>query len=148
HWTDRADVLRRLDRMLGPGAHVVTINDDLDAAGEPDWVHAVSRLRDEFLGSDHTAGTDQWRNAPISHRQIIEASPFAEVQNLYWEWERQLTVDEAVGLQFTYSYSTPAVFGARAAEFASLARATILALHPDGTVTEPFRVEVLVASRA
>jgi ubiquinone/menaquinone biosynthesis C-methylase UbiE len=147
HWTDRAEVLRSLDRMLGPGAHVVTINDDLDAAAEPDWVHAANRLRDEFLGSNYTAGTDQWRNAPVSHRQIIEASPFAEVQELHWEWERQLTVDAAVGLQFTYSYSTPAVFGPRAAEFASQARAAILALYPGGTVTEPFRMEVLIARR-
>jgi SAM-dependent methyltransferase len=147
HWTDRAEVLRSLDRMLGPGAHVVTINDDLDVAAEPDWVPAVGRLRDEFLGSDHTVGTDPWRKSPVSHRQIIEASPFAEVQSLHWEWERRLTVDEAVGLQFTYSYSTPAVFGPRAAEFASRARAAILALHSDGTVTEPFRVEVLIAGR-
>ena len=147
HWTDRAEVLRSLDRMLGPGAHVVTINDDLDAAAEPDWVPAVGRLRDEFLGTDHTVGTDPWRKSPVSHRQIIEASPFAKVRSWHWEWERRLTVDEAVGLQFTYSYSTPAVFGPRAAEFASRARAAILALHPDGTVIEPFRVEVLVAGR-
>ena len=113
HWTDRAEVLRSLDRMLGPGAHVVTINDDLDVSAEPDWVPAVGRLRDEFLGSDHTVGTDPWRKSPVSHRQIIDASPFAEVQSLHWEWERRLTVDEAVGLQFTYSYSTPAVFGPR-----------------------------------
>ena len=146
HWTDRAEVLRGLDRTLGPGAHVVTINDDLDAAADPDWVLAVTRLREEFLG-DHKTGTDPWRNAAVSHRQIIEESPFNEVQSLRWEWERQLTVDEAVGLQFTYSYSTPAVFGSRVAEFAAKARAAILALHPAGIVTEPFRVEVLVARR-
>ena len=147
HWTDRAEVLRRLDRTLGPRAFVVTINDDLDAAAEPDWVHAVNRLREEFLGSDHQTATDPWRNPPAGHRQIIEASPFREVQSLRWEWERQLTVDEAVGLQFTYSFSTPAIFGPRAAEFAGQTRAAILALHPGGTVTEPFRVEVLVARR-
>jgi hypothetical protein len=59
----------------------------------------------------------------------------------------RLTVDEAVGLQFTYSFSTPAVFGPRATEFESHARAAMLALHPGETVTEPFRIEVLVAGR-
>jgi hypothetical protein len=59
----------------------------------------------------------------------------------------RLTVDEAVGLQFTYSFSTPAVFGLRATEFASQARSAILALHPGETVTEPFRMEILVAGR-
>jgi hypothetical protein len=59
----------------------------------------------------------------------------------------RLTVDEAVGLKFGYSFSTPAVFGPGATEFASHARAAILALHVGETDTEPFRMEVLVAGR-
>ncbi len=147
HWTDRAQVVRVLDRLLDPAAHIVTINDDLDEADEPDWVHAVNTLRVDYLGADHTDATDPYTHAPISHREILTGSPFAAVEGLTWEWERQLTVDEAVGLQFTYSFSTPAMFGDRAQRFAADARATILDLHPTGYVTEPFRVEVLVASR-
>jgi hypothetical protein len=52
-----------------------------------------------------------------------------------------------VGLQFTCSFSSPAVVGDGAGRFAADARAAILALHPAGVVTEPFRVEVLVATR-
>ena len=137
---------RSSKRPLRSNASIVSAK--LGAAAEPDWVHAVARVREKFLGRDYTAGTDRWRNAPLSHRQIIEESPFGKVQSLRWEWERQLTVDEAVGLQFTYSFSTPAVFGPRAAEFASQARVAILALHPGGTVREPFRMEVLVAGRS
>ncbi|HVD89472.1 MAG TPA: hypothetical protein VNB91_11310 [Jatrophihabitantaceae bacterium] len=59
----------------------------------------------------------------------------------------RLTVDEAVGLQFIYSFSTPAVFGPRATEFESHARAAMLALHPAKPSPNPFRMEVLVAGR-
>lgn len=47
--------------------------------------------------------------------------------------------------KFTYSVSTPAVFGNRAQAFADDVRAAVLTLHPNGQVAEPFRVEVLIA---
>ena len=147
HWTDRAQVVRVLDRLLDRGAHIVTINDDLDPADEPDWVRAVDALRVACLGEHHTAATDPYTKAPVSHLEILTGSSFAAVERLTWEWERQLTVEEAVGLQFTYSFSTPAMFGDRAERFAADARAAILELHPDGHLREPFRVEVLVAAR-
>jgi SAM-dependent methyltransferase len=147
HWTDRAQVVRGLDRLLDAGAHIVTINNDLADADDPDWVRAVNALRVDYLGEHHTDATDRYTSAPISHHDVLAGSPFSDVERLTWAWERQLTVEDAVGLQFTYSFSTPAVFGDRAARFAADARAAILALHPTGIVTEPFRMEVLVASR-
>ena len=147
HWTDRALVVRALDRLLDPDAHIVTINDDLDPADAPDWVRVLDALRVGYLGDHHTDATDPYTMAPISHREILAASPFAAVERLTWAWERDLTVEEAVGLQFTYSFSTPAMFGDRAERFAADARAAVLDLHPTGAVTEPFRMEVLVAAR-
>lgn len=147
HWTDRAAVVHDLDRLLGPGASVVTVNNDLDDADVPGWVRAVDALRVEHLGEHHTDATDPYIHAPLGHREVLEASPFGVVRRLTWAWERRLTVEEAVGLQFTYSFSSPAVFGDGAGRFAADARAAILALHPAGVVIEPFRVEVLVATR-
>jgi SAM-dependent methyltransferase len=147
HWTDRAEVARVLDTLLDDKGSIVTINDDLDDDEQPPWVHAVTDLRDRYLGKEHTAATAPYTNAPVSHREILASSPFAAVETLTWMWERRLTIEQAVGLQFTYSFSTPAVFGDRAHEFAADARAAILTLHQDGYVTEPFRMEVLVATR-
>jgi trans-aconitate methyltransferase len=147
HWTDRAEVALVLDALLDATGSIVTINDDLSDEEQPTWVHAVTDLRARYLGNEHTAATAPYTNPPVSHREILASSPFAAVEALTWTWERRLTIEEAVGLQFTYSVSTPARFGDRAREFAADARAAILTLHPDGYVTEPFRVEVLVATR-
>jgi FkbM family methyltransferase len=147
HWTDRSEVARVLDTLLDANGSIVVINDDLDDDEQPPWVHAVTYLRARYLGNQHTAATAPYTNPSVSHREILASSPFATVEALTWTWERRLTIEEAVGLQFTYSFSTPAVFGDRAHEFAVDARDAILALHPDGYVTEPFRVEVLVATR-
>jgi hypothetical protein len=135
------------DTLLDAKGSIVVINDDLDDDEQPLWAHAVTDLRARYLGNQHTAATASYTNRSVSHREILASSPFATVEALTWTWERRLTIEEAVGLQFTYSFSTPATFGERAHEFAADARASILTLHPDGYVTEPFRVEVLVASR-
>jgi hypothetical protein len=51
------------------------------------------------------------------------------------------------GLQLSYSFSTPALLGDNAPAFSRDIRAAVLDLHPAGVVTEPFRVEVLIAAR-
>ncbi|MDQ6686164.1 MAG: class I SAM-dependent methyltransferase [Actinomycetota bacterium] len=147
HWTDRREVVRALDRLLEAEGSIVTINDDLSDAEDPDWVRAITELRRSYLGDRHTEPTDPYRNAPEGHRTVFSTSAFSSIQSLSWQWSRELTVDEAVGLQFTYSFSTPALFGDRATAFAGDARAAVLAMYPDGRVTEPFRMEVLIASR-
>ena len=51
HWTDRPAVLTALDGVLAPGGRVVVINDVLSASEQPDWVHAIARIRARYLGS-------------------------------------------------------------------------------------------------
>lgn len=147
HWTDRASVLDALDDLIEPAGFIVTINDDLSDAEQPDWDQAVTSLRNDYLGVDHTAATAVYTDAPDTHRDVLSDSSFASIRSVSWEWERQLTIDEAVGLQFSYSFSTPAAFADRAGPFAEDARTVIRELHPSGWVTERFRMEVLIASR-
>lgn len=147
HWTDRPEVVRIVDRLLEPEGSIVIINDDLSDAEDPDWVRAITDLRRSYLGDRHTGPTDPYRNAPDSHRTVLSNSAFSSIQSLTWQWNRELTADEAVGLQFTYSFSTPALFGDHAAAFSRDARAAVVAMYPAGRVTEPFRMEVLIASR-
>ncbi|HEV7204762.1 MAG TPA: class I SAM-dependent methyltransferase [Jatrophihabitans sp.] len=144
HWTDRAAVTRALDRVLAADGSIVVINSTLDDEEDPDWAEAVNEVRRGYLGDDVT---ETYRKAPETHRRVLAASAFSNLDSVTWEWTRDLTVDAAVGLQFTYSFSTPELFGDRAAAFAAEAREAILALHPDGLVIEPFRMEVLIAAR-
>jgi hypothetical protein len=75
------------------------------------------------------------------------SSAFCAVDTLTWSWSRQLTVEEVTGLQLSYSFSTPALLGDKAPAFSRDVRAAVLAMHPAGAVTGPFRVEVLIATR-
>ena len=142
HWTDRPAVLAVLDEMLAPVGVVVVINDVLDDAEQPDWEYAIDRIRARYLGDQPRAGTGVY-----SHRDVLASSAFCAVDALAWSWSRQLTVEEVTGLQLSYSFSTPALLGDDAPAFSRDVRAAVLGLHPAGVVTQPLRVEVLVAAR-
>jgi ubiquinone/menaquinone biosynthesis C-methylase UbiE len=146
HWTDRPAVARELDGLLAPGGQIVVINDDLGDSEAPDWVHAIAQIRSRYLGAD-PAGTDGHINPSRSHYDVLSDSPFSSIDRSTWSWTRQLSVDEVVGLQFSYSFSTPALFADRAETFAADVRDAVIGLHPSGLLAEPFRVEVLVAAR-
>ena len=142
HWADRPAVLAVLDEILAPDGAVVVINDVLGDSEQPDWEHAIARIRAHYLGDRHAAGTGIY-----SHRDVLVNSAFCAVGTLTWSWSRQLTVEEVAGLQLSYSFSTPALLGDNASAFSSDVRAAVLGLHPAGVVTEPLRVEVLIAAR-
>jgi ubiquinone/menaquinone biosynthesis C-methylase UbiE len=142
HWTDRPAVLAVLDQILAPDGAVVVINDVLGESEQPDWAYAIARIRARYLGDQPRAGTGIY-----SHRDVLANSAFCAVDTLTWSWSRQLTVEEVTGLQLSYSFSTPALLGDNAPAFSSDVRAAVLGLHPAGVVTEPLRVEVLIATR-
>lgn len=142
HWTDRPAVLTVLDGVLSPGGTAVVVNDVLGDGEQPDWVRAITRIRARYLGARRRAGTGIY-----CHRDVLASSAFCAVDTLTWSWSRQLSVEEVTGLQLSYSFSSPALLGGKAPAFSSDVRAAVLDLHPAGVVTEPFRVEVLIAAR-
>jgi ubiquinone/menaquinone biosynthesis C-methylase UbiE len=147
HWTDRPAVVSVLSGLLDRDGSIVVINDDLDDSEQPDWVDAIAAIRSRYLGAQRRAGSGAYSSSGPSHREVLSDSAFSAVEARIWSWNRELTVAEVVGLQFSYSFSTPALFGDRAEAFGDDVRDALLALHPSGVVTEPFQVEVLVATR-
>jgi SAM-dependent methyltransferase len=147
HWTDRAAVAAALDRILAPDGAMVVITDGLTHEDQPDWVDVIAEIRAHYLGPVRLAGSGPWTPPPRRHSEVLRDSPFCAVQTVPWAWQRRLTVDDIVGLQFSYSFSTPALLGEHAAAFAADVRAALLADHPDGTVVEDNAVDVVIAHR-
>lgn len=146
HWTDRTAVLATLDRLVAPGGSVVVVDDDLGDDEQPDWADAIAEVRAGYAGLEPLPVVG--RQPPgQTHCDVLRASAFSDVSTSTWSWTRRLTVEEVVGLQLSYSFSTPALLGDREAEFRAEVAARVLELYPDGVVTEPFRVAVHVASR-
>lgn len=147
HWTDRAAVARALDDILAPGGAIVVITDGLAVDEQPDWVDVIAKIRMRYLGPKRLAGSGTWTPPPRRHTEVLRDSPFSAVDVASWSWQRRLTVDDIVGLQFSYSFSTPAMFGRHADAFAADVRAAVLADHPDGVLVEDNAVDVVIAHR-
>lgn len=145
HWTDRERVVSALDETLSPTGAIVVINDVMAEAEDPEWVRAIADVRAHYPGL--TASTGTLNRPSRSHREVLDESAFSEVDAFLWEWSRELNLEQVVGLQLSYSFSTPALLGDRRTAFSQDVRAAVLALQPDGVVTERFRVEALVARR-
>jgi len=143
HWTDRPAVLVALSEVLAPGGAVIVVNDTLGDDEEPDWVHAIASIRAHYLGAEQRTGM----SVIADHRDVLTCSAFGAVDTLTWSWSRQLTVEQVTGLQLSYSFSSPALLGAKTPAFTRDISAAVLDLHPSGVVSEPFRVEVLIATR-
>jgi SAM-dependent methyltransferase len=147
HWTDRAAVADVLDDLLVDGGAIVVVSDGLSHDEQPEWVHAIAEIRTRYLGTRRLAGSVAWTPPPRRHTEVLRDSPFSVVETVPWSWQRRLTVADVVGLQFSYSFSTPAQFGDRAAEFADEVTAAMLATYPTGIVTERITVDVTIARR-
>ena len=133
------------DQALDP--LIVVITDGLSADEQPDWVDVIARIRMRYLGPKRLAGSGTWTPPPRRHTEVLRDSPFSAVDVVSWSWQRRLTVDDIVGLQFSYSFSTPALLGEYATAFADDVRAALLAEHPDGHLVEPITVDVVIAQR-
>jgi SAM-dependent methyltransferase len=146
HWVDRRAVAQTLDDVLAPDGAIVVISDPMPP--DPRWVLDIAEIRARHLGSPRRTNSGVF--VPPTgggHVDVLRASPFRRVDTVTWSWRRRLTVDEVVGLQFSYSFSTPALLGGRAGDFARDVRAAVLARHPDGVVTEPLARDVTIARR-
>jgi SAM-dependent methyltransferase len=147
HWTDRSRVATDLDELLDPAGALVLLGYGEGPGGQPDWDRAITEIRSRYLGPIRRTIAGACVRPQGSHQDILRGSPFSSVRELWLDWERSLTVDEVIGLQFSYSFSTRAMFGGRAEDFAEDVRKAVLALYPDGVVVEHIRTEVLVARR-
>jgi SAM-dependent methyltransferase len=148
HWMDRSAVAHTLDGLLAPTGAIVTLNEILEDDEQPEWARAAEEVCRSYLGDDFEGPVETFTRPALDHRSVLAAYEFGDVERVVWEWERNLTAEEVVGLQFTYSVSTPERLGDRATHFARDVHAAVMATQPDGVFIEPFRVEVLIARRA
>lgn len=145
HWVDRVDVVDDLDKLLTPAGSILVINDDMDDAEQPAWAHAIAEVRSRYPGLTAQPGAQTSQRQ--THRDVLRRSAFGDVHATTWSWTRRLSLDEVVGLQLSYSFSTPALLGDRLDAFIRDVRDAVLAVHPDEAIDEPYRVEALLARR-
>ncbi|MGP3936493.1 hypothetical protein [Nonomuraea sp. KM88] len=143
--------MMELDELLPPGGAVALVSPTRQQ-GEPwqpdaqPWQGVERRVCEEFGLDIHTAA-NSFHATGEHHHEMLAASPFSSMQAR--EFSRLLTwdVDGLIGLQLSYSYSSPSRLGDNLPAFVRTLRQALLDDNPAGRWEQILAIEVLVARR-
>jgi ubiquinone/menaquinone biosynthesis C-methylase UbiE len=148
HWMDRPALLEALDALVAPGGGVVIASGPHpDEVTPPPWQAVIDAVRVRYLGPVRRAGSGTYTHPSERHLEILARSPFAAVETNTWSQTVHRDLDQVIGLQLSYSYSSPALLGERQAAFAADLKAALKEANPSGDFTEDLDTESLIAIR-
>lgn len=148
HWMDRDAVLRDLHSITAADGAVVVAGGGGPGTTTPaPWAETIAAVRTRWLGSERRAGSGTYTHPAEGPAEILARSPFSQVEPVEWAWSVERDLDALVGLQFSYSYSTPALLGDQLAAFEHDLRTALIEINPSGVFTETIRTEAFVATR-
>ncbi|MEU8266973.1 class I SAM-dependent methyltransferase [Sphaerisporangium sp. NPDC049002] len=145
HWMDRARVLADLDALLPPAGAVVLVGPARDPV-EPPWEPVAQAVRQSF-GLEWRAGTDCYHRSARHHVELLAESPFHDLTSASFHRTARRDAEAVIGLQLSYSYSTPARLGDRLPAFVEALGQALAEAHPSGVWEEEIATEVVVARR-
>ncbi|MFI9595652.1 class I SAM-dependent methyltransferase [Nonomuraea sp. NPDC052265] len=151
HWMDRRSVLVDLDELLPPGGAVALVG-PARQPGEPwqpdaqPWQPIERRVCEEF-GLDIHSAANSFHATGEHHDDVLAASPFCGLESRVFTRSLTWDVDGLIGLQLSYSYSSPARLGDRLPAFVMALRRALLDDNPAGRWEQRLATEVLVARR-
>jgi ubiquinone/menaquinone biosynthesis C-methylase UbiE len=148
HWMDREATLKTLDRMVTARGGVVVASGGHDPSGAPPpWTEAITRVRQKWLGPERRAGSGTYSHPVERHKDVLAGSTFSEVEEVVFHRRLDRDLESVVGLQFSLSYSSPALLGENLSAFEDELRRVLMAENPSGIFTEHLKFDVLIATR-
>ncbi|MGW5929342.1 class I SAM-dependent methyltransferase [Streptomyces anulatus] len=148
HWMDRPKVLNALDHAIQPGGFVAIVGYRAPGTQREWWHPLLEQLRLRWLGSANLAGPATKYVEPAGgHEEVLRSSAFSQVSVLRTDYRQTYTLDELVGLQRTYAYSSAATLKDRQAGFEEDLRRTLTAVRPDGRFEAVLQAAVIVGRR-
>ncbi|MFD3827135.1 class I SAM-dependent methyltransferase, partial [Streptomyces sp. NPDC058625] len=148
HWFDRQRVLMALDKVVRPGGFVAVVGYRAPETQREWWHPLLVKLREKHLGAADLAGpTTPYIRPEVGHEAMVRASPFSSVSVLRADYRREYTLDELVGLQRTFAYSSAATLGEKQEAFEADLRSTLSTVQPSGLFTTTLQAAVIVGRR-
>jgi hypothetical protein len=151
HWMDRRAVLGKLDDLLPSGGAVALIG-PVRLSEEPwqpsmqPWQPVERRVCEDF-DLEISAAANCFHATEEHHHDVLAASPFSHLQSRTFTRRLVWDVEGLVGLQLSYSYSSPSMLGDRLHAFVEALSKALLADNPTGRWEQELTTEVLVARR-
>ncbi|WP_219466681.1 class I SAM-dependent methyltransferase [Nonomuraea rhizosphaerae] len=145
HWMDRLAVLAEFDRLLPKEGAVALIGPSREPE-EGRWEPVVRRVRAAF-GVGELRARDSYQATGEHHDDVLARSPFSRMESHLFERRLTWDLDAVLGLQLSFSYSTPARLGDRVEAYMEAVRRALLADNPSGVWEHRHVTQVLTARR-
>ena len=146
---DRDQALRDLGGIVQLGGAVVLATsgaEHQDLVPAP-WLEVIAEVRTRYLGPERRAGSSTYSHPKESHQDVLARSPFSRIEVVHWDRTIRRDLDSVVGLQFSYSYSSPTQLGDDKDAFERDLRQALSKYSPQGIFAEVVRTEAVIATR-
>jgi trans-aconitate methyltransferase len=148
HWLDQATVLALLDDQVAPGGAVAIFGDNSFWAADSPWKQSVRSVVQDFLGEERRAGNSTFKHHNRPYSEIMEESPFNQVEEVRVPVQRTWTTEGILGYLYSTSFSAPHLFGDRLAEFESAVKAVLAEHSNDDTFPEDNEFLIRIGRRS
>jgi SAM-dependent methyltransferase len=148
HYMDRPQTLRALHRLIVPGGRVGIVVSRTLGAPVPYWETVLNEIRDRHLGTHRQAGPQEmFTYLDVDHETVLRRSAFSTVTTLNTDVHLDLTLDQILGIQRTYAFSSDAVLGDRKAAFERDIATALTAINPSGRFTATQQSQIIIGER-
>jgi trans-aconitate methyltransferase len=136
HWLDQATVLTRLDDQVAPDGVVAIFDDSSFWTATSPWKKAVRDIIKTFLGEERRAGSGTFQHHNRPYSEIMEESPFDQVEEARRLVHRSWTTESILGYLYSTSFAAPDLFGDRLKEFENALKERLAVFSEDDTFPE------------
>ncbi|GAA2507285.1 class I SAM-dependent methyltransferase [Streptomyces gobitricini] len=148
HWLDQAAVLRLLDSQVAPDGVVAIFGDNsFWAAGSP-WKEAIRDVIKTFLGEERRAGSGTFQHHNRPYSEIMEESPFNQVEEVRVPVQRTWTTGSILGYLYSTSFAAPHLFGDRLEEFETAVKNRLAEFSDNDTFLEDNEFLIRIGRRS
>jgi SAM-dependent methyltransferase len=145
-WMDRAETLRRLDRIIEPSGAVALFNSRHLEVPDNAWNADYRALVRRYAEDDRThvrRGAESW----LYHEAILLDSAFSVLDEISVIERRPVSVAQLVHRAFSRSSTTPDRLGSATPRLAAEVEALLQPMATDGVLTEVVATIALLARR-
>ncbi|MFD9975927.1 class I SAM-dependent methyltransferase [Streptomyces sp. NPDC059017] len=136
HWLDQAAVLARLDDQVASDGVIAIFSDSSFWTATSPWKEAVRDVIKAFLGEERRAGSGTFRHHKRPYSEIMEESPFHQVEEARIPVHRTWTTETILGYLYSTSFAVPRLFGDRLQEFETAVKERLAGFSEDDTFPE------------
>ncbi|MGW6817721.1 class I SAM-dependent methyltransferase [Streptomyces sp. NPDC055005] len=146
-WMGRSQVLADLDRVITPDGGLAFVS-SVAPPEPPSWLKVIERVGADYLGPDYRTRYGPAAGPVEGPDDLLAASAFSHVETAVFEQALEFTLEELVGLQLSFSYTSPDVLGDRQAAYEAKLRSELASFDPVGRFCETRQSVCTVATRS